>query len=98
MPSRSPRPLRPTAGETQSEGGFAANRVSAASLLEVGTATDKKGHKLYTYGLLVRTGELKSGGLCNVAAGGWTAWEGDLSPVGAWWQHGASNITGGGGA
>ena len=30
-----------------SEGGFAPNRVSAASLLGVGEATDKKGKKYY---------------------------------------------------
>ena len=31
------------AGETRSEGGFAANKVSVASLLDVQTAKDKKG-------------------------------------------------------
>jgi hypothetical protein len=34
-------------GETQSEGGFAPNKVSAASLLDLGEATDKKGKKYY---------------------------------------------------
>jgi hypothetical protein len=45
------------AGKTQSEGGFAENRVSAASLLDVAEETDKKGKKYYTYELLVRSGE-----------------------------------------
>lgn len=45
-------------GQTQSEGGFAANRVSAASLLDVSEDTDKKGKKYYKYELLVRTGEM----------------------------------------
>jgi hypothetical protein len=49
------------AGKTQSEGGFAENRVSAASLLDVSEDTDKKGKKYYKYELLVRTGgSLKS--------------------------------------
>lgn len=43
-------------GETQSEGGFAPNRVSAASLLDVFTTTDKKGKTYYKYELLVRAG------------------------------------------
>jgi hypothetical protein len=34
-------------GETLSEGGFAPGRVAAASLLDVGEATDKKGKKYY---------------------------------------------------
>lgn len=45
------------AGKTQSEGGFAADRVSAASLLDVKEETDKKGKKYYKYELLVRSGE-----------------------------------------
>ncbi len=44
------------AGETQSEGGFAPNRVSAASILDIGTTTDKKGKEYYTYEILTRTG------------------------------------------
>jgi len=40
-----------------SEGGFAANRVSAASLLDVSEDTDKKGKKYYKYELLVRSGK-----------------------------------------
>jgi hypothetical protein len=47
----------PAAGESISEGGFAANRVSAASLLDVSEDTDKKGKKYYKYELLVRSGE-----------------------------------------
>jgi hypothetical protein len=44
-------------GETQSEGGFAPNRVSAASILDVAAVTDKKGKEYYTYNILTRTGE-----------------------------------------
>jgi hypothetical protein len=44
-------------GETISEGGFAPGRVSAASLLEAGEATDKKGKKYYKYEFLTRSGE-----------------------------------------
>lgn len=51
------RPSPATAGQTVSEGGFAANRVSAASLLDVSEDTDKKGKKYYKYELLVRSGE-----------------------------------------
>lgn len=45
------------AGETQSEGGFAPNRVSAASILDINTTTDKKGKEYYTYEILTRTGK-----------------------------------------
>jgi hypothetical protein len=48
-----------SAGESISEGGFAANRVSAASLLDVSEDTDKKGKKYYKYELLVRSGEAR---------------------------------------
>ena len=44
-------------GETRSEGGFAPNRVSVASLLDVAAVTDKKGKEYYTYNILTRTGE-----------------------------------------
>jgi hypothetical protein len=54
-------PLRP-AGQTQSEGGFAPNRVSAASLLDVFESTDKKGKKYYKYEFLVRTADGDEGG------------------------------------
>ena len=50
-------PLVPAAGETLSEGGFAPNRVSAASLLDVKTEKDKKGKAYYVYEILTRTGE-----------------------------------------
>jgi len=49
-------------GETMSEGGFAPNRVSAASLLEFGEGTDKKGKKYYTYEILTRTQDGNEGG------------------------------------
>jgi hypothetical protein len=50
-------------GETRSEGGFAPNRVSAASLLEVSTTQDKKGTSYYRFEVLVRSGELATVGL-----------------------------------
>jgi hypothetical protein len=49
-------------GKTVSEGGFAPDRVSAASLLDVEEATDKKGKKYYKYELLVRTADGDEGG------------------------------------
>ncbi|GFR48080.1 hypothetical protein Agub_g9918 [Astrephomene gubernaculifera] len=49
-------------GETVSEGGFAPNRVSAASLLDVSSSTDKKGTKYYKYELLTRTADGDEGG------------------------------------
>lgn len=52
-----PPPPGAHAGNTISEGGFAPNRVSAASLLDIGSSTDKKGKKYYDYEFLVRTGE-----------------------------------------
>jgi hypothetical protein len=50
------------AGETVSEGGFAPNRVSAASLLDVSESTDKKGRKYYEYDLLARGADGNEGG------------------------------------
>jgi len=50
------------AGQTVSEGGFAPNRVSAASLLDIKEDTDKKGKKYYKYELLVRTADGDEGG------------------------------------
>jgi hypothetical protein len=44
-------------GQTVSEGGFAPNRVSAVSLLDIEESTDKKGHKYYKFELLARTGK-----------------------------------------
>lgn len=49
-------------GKTKSEGGFAADRVSAASLLDVSEDTDKKGKKYYKYELLVRSADGDEGG------------------------------------
>jgi len=49
-------------GETVSEGGFAPNRVSAASVLDVGTETDKKGKTYYKFEILTRTGDGNEGG------------------------------------
>lgn len=43
-----------------SEGGFAPNRVSAASLLDISTEADKKGKNYYKYEILTRTGKLCS--------------------------------------
>ena len=45
------------AGETISEGGFAKNKVSTASLLDVEKATDSKGKTYYKYNVLTRAGE-----------------------------------------
>jgi len=49
-------------GETRSEGGFAPDRVSAASLLDVFTDKDKKGKSYYKYEFLVRTADGDEGG------------------------------------
>jgi len=49
-------------GETVSEGGFAPNRVSAASILDVGTKTDKQGKTYYQYEILTRTADGDEGG------------------------------------
>ncbi|MEW5305748.1 MAG: hypothetical protein WDW36_008267 [Sanguina aurantia] len=53
-------------GETISEGGFAPNRVSAASLLEAEEETDKKGKKYYKAHLLTRTADGSEGGRHNL--------------------------------
>lgn len=44
------------AGETQSEGGFKAGKVSSAALLDVQEATDKSGKPYYKFEILTRTG------------------------------------------
>jgi len=49
-------------GNTISEGGFAPNRVSAASLLDVQETTDKKGKAYYKYEILVRSADGDEGG------------------------------------
>merc|ERR1719261_1175709 len=50
------------AGKTISEGGFAPDRVSAASLLDLETTTDKKGKTIYRYNILSRTADGDEGG------------------------------------
>lgn len=49
-------------GNTQSEGGFATNKVSSASLLDVSTAKDNKGKSYYKYELLTRAADGNEGG------------------------------------
>uniref|UniRef100_A0A061S851 Photosystem II oxygen-evolving enhancer protein 2 n=1 Tax=Tetraselmis sp. GSL018 TaxID=582737 RepID=A0A061S851_9CHLO len=49
-------------GATKSEGGFAENRVSAASLLGTETVTDKKGKVYYKYNILARSADGDEGG------------------------------------
>merc|ERR1711907_585292 len=50
------------AGKTISEGGFAPDRVSAASLLDLESSTDKKGKTVYRYNILTRTADGDEGG------------------------------------
>lgn len=50
------------AGETLSEGGFDANKVSSASLLDLSTAKDKNGKVYYKYEVLVRAADGNEGG------------------------------------
>merc|ERR1712060_341413 len=50
------------AGKTISEGGFAPDRVSAASVLDVESSTDKKGKTFYRYNILSRTADGDEGG------------------------------------
>lgn len=45
-----------------SEGGFAPNKVAAASVLDVQEATDKNGKKYYKYEVLTRTADGDEGG------------------------------------
>ncbi|KAL4419282.1 hypothetical protein ABPG77_008332 [Micractinium sp. CCAP 211/92] len=49
-------------GETLSEGGFAPNKVAAASVLDVQEATDNKGKKYYKYEVLTRAADGDEGG------------------------------------
>merc|ERR1719482_1217887 len=44
-------------GQTISEGGFAPDRVSAASVLDLENTTDKKGRTVYRYNILSRTAD-----------------------------------------
>merc|ERR1712078_858340 len=50
------------AGKTISEGGFAPDRVSAASVLDLESTTDKKGKTFYRYNILSRTADGDEGG------------------------------------
>merc|ERR1711904_98622 len=50
------------AGKTMSEGGFAPDRVSAASVLDLENTTDKKGRSVYRYNILSRTADGDEGG------------------------------------
>merc|ERR1712193_571204 len=50
------------AGKTISEGGFAPDRVSAASVLDLESSTDKKGRTIYRYNILSRTADGDEGG------------------------------------
>merc|ERR1712196_259273 len=49
-------------GKTISEGGFAPDRVSAASVLDLESTTDKKGKTFYRYNILSRTADGDEGG------------------------------------
>merc|ERR1712124_163679 len=49
-------------GKTISEGGFAPDRVSAASVLDLESTTDKKGRTFYRYNILSRTADGDEGG------------------------------------
>jgi len=63
-------------GESISEGGFAPNRVSAASVLGATEETDKKGRKVYNVEVLTRTADGNEGGRHQVfkalESGGYT--------------------------
>merc|ERR1712025_1409927 len=50
------------AGKTISEGGFAPDRVSAASVLDAEGTSDKKGKTLYRFNILSRTADGDEGG------------------------------------
>jgi len=63
-------------GQTLSEGGFAPNKVSAASVLDVQEATDKSGKKYYKYEVLTRTADGDEGGRHHLLAA--TVSKGDL--------------------
>jgi photosystem II oxygen-evolving enhancer protein 2 len=56
------------AGETRSEGGFGANKVAAASLLDVQEAKDAKGKVYYKYNILTRTADGNEGGRHHLVA------------------------------
>jgi hypothetical protein len=50
------------AGATISEGGFAPDRVAAASLLDLESSKDNKGKTTYRYNILSRTADGDEGG------------------------------------
>jgi hypothetical protein len=57
-------------GSTRSEGGFAPDRVGAASLLGVKTVQDKKGKSYYRYEILTRTADGDEGGRHQIITAG----------------------------
>jgi len=64
-------------GKTISEGGFAPDRVSAASVLDVESTTDKKGRAVYKYNILARTADGDEGGrhqLISATVSGGNLW------------------------
>jgi len=63
-------------GTTVSEGGFAPNKVSAASVLDVTEVTDKNGKKYYRYDVLTRSADGDEGGRHQLIAA--TVSKGDL--------------------
>jgi hypothetical protein len=62
--------------QTRSEGGFAANKIAAASVLDVQEATDKNGKKYYKFEVLTRTADGDEGGRHHLIAA--TVSNGDL--------------------
>jgi hypothetical protein len=76
-PTRALSDLQAFSGETLSEGGFAPNRVAAASLLDVSESTDKKGKKYYRYEVLNRSADGDEGGrhqLISASVSGGKLW------------------------
>merc|ERR1712061_491130 len=64
-------------GRTISEGGFAPDRVSAASVLDLESTTDKKGRAVYKYNILARTADGDEGGrhqLISATVSGGNLW------------------------
>lgn len=59
------------AGETLSEGGFAPNKVAAASVLDVQEATDKKGKKYYKVGGVQGKGPHSRACFCTTSVRSW---------------------------
>ena len=74
-------PAQTYAGQTQSEGGFAPNKVQKASVLDVLEASDSKGKKYYKYNILTRTADGDEGGrhhLISATVGGGNLWVVDI--------------------